>query len=89
MDLKFFNLIVSMEPFKDEEFQAKYRDELIECGIHPMEVRSADFIEKATGKKVYEALVITCVETVPGIMEIFKTMTDRNEIEYEGLPTLI
>lgn len=90
MDLNFFNIVVSKSGYtNNEEKQEGLRNTLINCGIHPMDVREADIIDTNTQNKVLETLVITCIESVPHAKDIFKEAFDLVEIEYEGLPTLV
>lgn len=90
MDLKFFNIILSKEAYEKSEamFRGLVRT-LIETGIHPMDVCNVDIVETDTKEHVYTALMLKCVEGIPGIMELLKKEWSMTETIYEGLPTLL
>ena len=90
MDLKFFNIVLSKEAYEKSEamFRGLIRS-LMEIGIHPMDVCEVDFVETDTNNPVYTALMLKCVEAIPGIMELFKKERNMTETIYEGLPTLL
>ena len=87
---RFFNIALQMAPYKDnEQLQNGLRESLLECGIYPIDVKEGDLVETATGNKVLEVLIIQCMEATPGIKDIFKAVHNMDEIQYEGLPTLV
>lgn len=87
--LKFFNLMLRKESYKnDEKKQEELREALLHAGAYPMDVREADIKDSRNGQVVLETILVTCVETVPGIMHEIKRNNNLSEIEYEGLPTL-
>lgn len=87
--LRFFNLMLRKENYKDnEKKQEELREALLHAGAYPMDVREADIKDARNGQVVLETILVTCVETIPGIMYRIKDNNNLSEIEYEGLPTL-
>lgn len=91
MDLNFFNVMVRKDAYEgNEEMQNGLRQHLLDCGVAPLDVREADIQETATGKTVLSVLVIKCLEMQKCAKELFRMFhPTMEEIDYEGLPTLV
>ena len=90
MNLKFFNIVLSKEAYSNNmEMQEGLINSLLNICVNPIGFEEVDFIDVGSGETVYTALKVRCVEMVEDAMKIFKRESQMNEIEYEGLPTLI
>ena len=89
MDLRFFYIVLAKEPYEgNEEMQSGLRRFLRNCGIEPIEAFDGDFVRNSDGEHVYTALVIRCMETFKGALDLLKTTRKWNETTHEGLPAL-
>lgn len=89
MDLRFFNIVLAKDAYEgNEEMQSGLRHFLQTCGIEPIEAFDGDFVRNNDGEHVYTALVIRCMETFKGALDLFKMTHKWNETIHEGLLTL-
>ena len=97
MNNNLFNLILDAKPYKENpEFFRKFAQQMATFGLSVVDARECPIVETATGKEVFQSLIVTLDELVPGVRKELKEYMEKGRgyevYEFttdDGLPAMM
>lgn len=97
MSNNLFNLILDARPYKENpEFFRKFIQQMKTFGLNVVDAKECPIVETATGKEMYESLIVTFEEVVPGVRKELKEFMEKGRgykvYEFttdDGLPAMM